>query len=155
MEPTQNSEVTQEAVMPSYNRSDRLLKIVMAAAATLLLIGAVIVGIMLTANEAVNQASTSSVASGKVAIGADGSFSPESIKIKKGQSVTWTNHDSRDSHQIAVTGDTATDSLKGFGTGEQLAKGESYSYVFDKAGTYQYYDVLGSSQHVGTVIVTE
>jgi plastocyanin len=60
-------------------------------------------------------------------------FKPSSIKVKKGSTVTWTNQDDTE-HDVAP--DSPSESFAG---SELLAKGESYSYTFDAAGTYSYH----------------
>jgi amicyanin len=75
-------------------------------------------------------------------------FNPGKITVKKGTKVTWTNQDSV-KHNVAP--DSASDNFKG---SDLLAKGESYSYTFNTAGTYTYH----CSPHPymkGTVEVTE
>jgi len=57
-------------------------------------------------------------------------FTPKTLTIKKGTTITFTNQDS--------VGHTATADDGNFGT-EILAKGESGSVTFDKAGTYTYH----------------
>lgn len=57
-------------------------------------------------------------------------FSPKTLTVKKGTRITFTNQDS--------VGHTATSDDGNFGT-EILAKGESESVTFDKAGTYTYH----------------
>lgn len=59
-------------------------------------------------------------------------FSPRSIRIKKGTTVTWTNHDNMD-HDITPTG--GADDFK---ASDLLGDGESYSFTFNAAGTYTY-----------------
>ncbi len=62
----------------------------------------------------------------------DFSFSPATITIKKGTTVTWTNKDS--------VGHTATpDTPVGEFGSELLAKDQTYSYTFDTAGTFAYH----------------
>lgn len=56
-------------------------------------------------------------------------FSPETISVKAGTVVTWTNLDAA---RHTVQADDASFDSKGFG------KGQSYSYTFGKAGTYRY-----------------
>ncbi len=63
----------------------------------------------------------------------DFNFMPEKIKVKVGTKVTWTNKDSA-KHDIAP--DTESPD---FVASELLAKGESYSFTFTKAGTYNYH----------------
>lgn len=75
-------------------------------------------------------------------------FSPNTIKIKPGQEVTWSN-DSSDARELKAD----TESLPEFGGAESLAAGDSYTYIFDEAGTYNYYDATSPDTHSGTVIV--
>lgn len=76
----------------------------------------------------------------------DFTFSPASITIKVGTTVTWTNEDSVP-HQIAdkPNGDM-------FKSG-QLSQGQSYSFTFDKAGEYDYLCLIHPNM-TGKVIVT-
>ena len=74
-------------------------------------------------------------------------FSPTSITVKKGTTVTWVNKDST-AHTI-----TETDSQKG-PSSASVAPGESYSFSFNAAGTFQYYCSIHPSMK-GTVTVTE
>lgn len=71
-------------------------------------------------------------------------FTPQTIKVKAGTKVTWTNQDTV-KHDVTVDGTEGPES-------ELLAKGESYSYTFDKAGTYEYY-CTPHPYMTGTVIV--
>lgn len=57
-------------------------------------------------------------------------FGPKTLTVKKGTTITFTNQDS--------VGHTATADDGSFNT-ELLAKGESGSVIFDKAGTYAYH----------------
>lgn len=78
----------------------------------------------------------------------DYAFQPAKITVKKGTTVSWTNQDS-DRHDV-----TPTDESTDFKASKLLAKGESYSYTFNTAGTFSYY----CSPHPymkGTVEVTE
>jgi plastocyanin len=56
------------------------------------------------------------------------SFSPTSLDVKVGDTVTWVNNDDA---LHTVTGDGGISS-------PNLAKGESYKQVFDTAGTFSY-----------------
>lgn len=71
------------------------------------------------------------------------SFSPASLTVKVGDTVTWTNQDS--------VGHSATADDKSFETGI-LGQGKSGAITFSKAGTYAYYCSVHSSMR-GTVIV--
>ncbi|MBI3486164.1 cupredoxin family copper-binding protein [Candidatus Daviesbacteria bacterium] len=57
-------------------------------------------------------------------------FSPASITVKVGESVTWTNQDS--------VGHSATADDNSFDTGV-FSQGKSGSFTFSKAGTYTYH----------------
>lgn len=59
-------------------------------------------------------------------------YSPASLTVAVGDTVTWTNHDSAP-HTVTVT-----DGPVKFDSGT-LEQGESYSYTFTEAGTYSYY----------------
>jgi plastocyanin len=68
-------------------------------------------------------------------------FSPASVSVNVGDSVTWTNHDS------------APHNAKGPGiTTPNLKKGQSASVTFSKAGTFSYICTIHPSMH-GKVIV--
>jgi amicyanin len=57
-------------------------------------------------------------------------FSPASLTIKKGETVTWTNQDSAP-HQIA--------SDNGKFQGPSFSKGQTYSFTFNDTGTFPYH----------------
>lgn len=71
------------------------------------------------------------------------SFSPATLTVKVGDSVTWTNQDS--------VGHTATADDNSFDTGV-IENGQSKSVAFNKAGTYTYHCTIHPSMH-GTIIV--
>lgn len=80
-----------------------------------------------------------------------GGFQPQVVKVKKGESVTWINKDSK-SHQIASKqpNDPGANS---FDSQETLGQGDSYTYTFEKSGTYTYGDKVEPTRYAGTVIV--
>lgn len=78
-------------------------------------------------------------------------FSPPSVTIPVGTTVTWTNLD-RVSHTIVNSGTSQ------FGIGQvfksnPLGPGETFSFTFDKAGTYPYHCSI-HTQMKGTITVT-
>lgn len=89
----------------------------------------------------------------QVSITQDG-FSPQTIQIKKGQSVTFTNTDSRE-HQVASDPHPTHTNLPGFDNQEALLMNDSYVYTFEKTGTFTYHDHLNPLKFHGTVVVTE
>jgi len=70
------------------------------------------------------------------------SFSQAELSVEAGTTVKWTNNDSVP-HQIAGTG---------FGS-QSLGQGESYTFTFDQAGTFDYHCAIHPSM-TGKVIVT-
>ncbi len=90
-------------------------------------------------------ASSQPVSTNSVSI-KDFMFSPESITVKKGTTVTWTNQDGT-SHTVTADSGTGPDS----GT---LANGKSYSFTYNTAGTFMYHCNFHSEMK-GTVVVTE
>ena len=79
-------------------------------------------------------------------------FLPESLKIKKGSSVTWINEDTNP-HQVASDPHPIHTQVKEFGSGKVLIKGEKYTFVFEKTGTFTFHDHLNPTNFKGTVIV--
>ena len=66
-------------------------------------------------------------------------YSPFEIKISKGGSVTWTNKDT--AAHTATSGNIKNGPDGKFDTG-LLQPGEKFSQKFDKAGTYEYFDIV-------------
>jgi plastocyanin len=75
----------------------------------------------------------------------DFGYSPGSVAIKAGETVTWTNTGNR-TH--TVTGDDS-----GFDSGS-LSTSDAFSNIFDTPGTYPYHCVIHPNRMNGTVIVT-
>lgn len=74
----------------------------------------------------------------------DLSFDPETVTVRVGTTVTWTNDDPM-AH--TVTADTA-----GLFASKQFFTGETFRYTFTKAGTYTYHCAVHPSMK-GTIIV--
>lgn len=69
------------------------------------------------------------------------SFNPQSVQIKAGSTVTWTNND-------AVKHDVKSDLF----ASPLMAKGETFSFKYETAGTYEYICGVHPSMK-GTIIV--
>ncbi len=82
-------------------------------------------------------------ASGNSVTLANFAFSPATLTVKVGTTVTWTN---KDPATHTVTSDTGV-----FESGN-LAASASYSYVFSKAGTFNYHCSIHPSMK-GSVVV--
>jgi amicyanin len=94
-----------------------------------------------------NSSVKDAVATNKVDI-VDYAYSPKTITVKAGTTVTWTN---QDSVKHDITSDTeSADAPKS----ELLAKGESYSFTFTKPGTYTVHCTPHPYMH-GIIVVTE
>lgn len=78
----------------------------------------------------------------------DFAFNPAVIKVKVGTKVTWTN---QDSIRHTITADEPSSDAP---DSQLLAKGESYSFTFARAGTYGYH-CQPHPYMKATVIVTE
>lgn len=87
----------------------------------------------------------------KVAI-KDFAFSPATIKVKKGTTVTWTNEDSV-GHNVVADGAATEGGLPA--SNALLSKGETYSFTFDTVGTFKYMCAPHSASMKGTVEVVE
>ncbi len=74
-------------------------------------------------------------------------FSPGTITVKRGTTVTWTNNDSL-TH--TVTPDSETDEFRG----SSLSPGETYAVTFNTTGTYNYH-CQPHPHMTGTVTVIE
>jgi len=79
-------------------------------------------------------------------------FVPQTIKIKQGQSVTWVNTDQA-MHQVAADPFPSHSKLPSLYSEESLSQNESYTFTFDKQGTYTYHDPLNPVELKATVIV--
>ena len=91
-------------------------------------------------------ARTAAAQDGDVAVEiADFTFSPGTVEVAVGTTVTWTNNDSAP-HTV-----TADDGA--FDSGE-LAQGDTFGMTFDTAGTYSYFCEI-HPQMTASVVVTE
>jgi amicyanin len=72
-------------------------------------------------------------------------FTPVTLNVKIGDSVTWTNEDSAP-HKLAS--DSGSELASG-----SLSNGQSYSHTFNTAGTYNYHCAIHASMK-GTVVVS-
>ena len=70
-------------------------------------------------------------------------FDPNTIEIRAGDTVTWTNNDNF-THTVKVEGEDD----------HKVGRGSSVSIRFDKPGRYHYVCTLHSKDMDGTVIVT-
>lgn len=101
-------------------------------------------GYMLWQN--MNQVAEEETPTASVSITESG-FNPATIRVKKGQDVTWTNETSMPQSVMSDKTDGSAPQ-----TEEPLATGDSYSFTFEESGTYDYRGDANSA-HKGVVIV--
>jgi plastocyanin len=80
-------------------------------------------------------------------------FEPNSITIKAGQAVTWTDKSTDDMWVASNPHPTHTD-YPGFDALKNIPPNGTYSFTFTKVGTWGYHNHLNPSQQ-GEVIVTK
>lgn len=80
-------------------------------------------------------------------------FAPNLVQIKKGERVTWVNKDTR-SHQVSSNPHPIHNGLPGFDSLKGIKEGGTYSFTFDKVGSWGYHDHLSPAIE-GKIIVTE
>jgi plastocyanin len=78
-----------------------------------------------------------------IVIAKDFMFAPVSITVEAGTTVTWTNRDEEPHTIVSVTG---------LFRSAAIDTNESFSYRFDRPGTYQYLCTI-HPRMVGTVVV--
>jgi plastocyanin len=147
MEPNENN-VPQSAYVGGGHRK---LKVFLAILVVLLIGGGLVTGIILTHKTAADQDSEATAPSAQITITAD-TVTPSTIQVKKGQSVVWINAD-QTPHTLTTDGDVSSENATAFDGSEQLDEGESYSYVFNQAGTYSYFDATNPGRLQGVIIV--
>ena len=86
-----------------------------------------------------------------VSVTAGGTFSPATLTVKKGTKVTWTNSGSA-KVWIASDPHPVHNGYPGLDSGTDLRTGESFSFTFDKAGSWGYHNHFNPTIK-GTVIV--
>lgn len=92
---------------------------------------------------------------GTVQVAAKGfAFGPATTTIKVGTTVTWTNGDTVNHDVVTDPSAPAVNRLEGLKS-PTLKPGESFSYTFNKVGTWNYYCSLHPIRMKGQIIVTE
>ena len=146
-QPSTNKPATNSTTGPATNPSSRRLspKLLLL----ILIVIAVGLAIGLTNHRRAGKAITSPVP--MVSITKSGFF-PKLITIKAGQSVTWTDYDSKP-HSIASDPYPKNDKYPGLNSQGPLQLNDTYTYSFEKTGTYTYHDDLNPYKLQGTVVV--
>lgn len=85
----------------------------------------------------------------------NGTFSPNNLTIKVGTTVTWIVKDDSNTKYMVTSNKTGSVEGKYLFMSDDLTNGQSFSYTFNKTGTYGYYDMnhMDNKKLTGTVIV--
>jgi plastocyanin len=81
----------------------------------------------------------------------DKAYRPSLIKIKVGDSITWTNNDSITPHTVTEGNPANNVPTSGFNSG-LLSQGQTFKHKFDKAGAIEYFCTLHPTM-IGKVVV--
>ena len=110
---------------------------------------ALALGVLLTAGVA------GSVLAGPLDVSVvDKTFEPATITVKAGDTVTWTVTKSIGEPHSVTSGKPGTDQGKDFDSGIGLKDdGQSFTFTFDKPGTYDYFCQVHPTVMTGQVIV--
>ena len=81
----------------------------------------------------------------------DKAYRPSPIKIKVGDSITWTNDDSITPHTVTEGNPANNVPTSGFDSG-LLSQGQTFKHKFDKAGAIEYFCTLHPTM-IGKVAV--
>jgi len=86
---------------------------------------------------------------------ADFAFSPQTLTVPAGATVTWTNNDGAPHTVTATDGPSTSAQTTGAFDSGNFGQGQTFSFTFDKAGTYYYDCTLHAAQASmhGTVVV--
>lgn len=114
------------------------------AAGIIVLSGLGCAGQFTTIKDTTSVPERSVVAGNEVAI-KNFAFSPAELRIKKGETVAWTNEDSAPHTVTSDTGNELSPTI--------LKKGDSYAHTFNNAGTYNYHCSFHSSMKA--IIIVE
>lgn len=83
----------------------------------------------------------------------DSGFGPNTITVKQGTTVRFTNQSSR-GMWVASAVHPTHQLLPGFDQLQSVSKGGSYDYTFTKVGTWKYHNHVNATD-TGTVVVTQ
>ena len=117
----------------------------------IILIAIIAIGVALLVHHKPNSLTNSSNPPAYVSITSNG-FDPATITIKPNKAVVWTNNDTK-AHQVASDPYPSDNALAGFKSASAINNGQTYSFVFNKAGSYSYHDDKNPSTFKGTVVV--
>lgn len=154
-EPEQPVVLQQPGPAPLLTPSPRKARLFTLVAVVLSITALIAAAVVYMQKAALDKESEEAAPVARVNIVARSGFSPSTIKVKKGQTVMWTNTDSQPRNLAAVNAEENQSGPEGFGTDDQLGQGETYAFSFEDVGTYTYNDPVNPLGTNGTVIVEE
>jgi plastocyanin len=103
----------------------------------------------------VSSATATGATSGSAVSIAGFAFSPQTITVSAGTTVTWTNNDGAPHTVTSTDGPATSAATTGAFDSGTLAQGQTFSFTFETAGTFYYDCTLHAAQASmhGTVIV--
>jgi plastocyanin len=111
-------------------------RLVLPVAAALAVL--VLAGCGSSATGTTSQTSTPTAAGGSSVTIKDFAFSPQTLTVKPGTTVTWTNKDSTPHTVTATDGPSTSAETTGLFDSGSLSQGDTFSFTFAKSGTYFY-----------------
>ncbi|MEI9914063.1 MAG: cupredoxin domain-containing protein [Candidatus Saccharibacteria bacterium] len=138
-------------IEPPKTKKKHILLITYIIVVVLLIITVAIMHNHKTTPKMSNNNTVSAISAASVSITPSG-FVPQAVTVRVGQAVTWTNND-KSAHQIASDPYPKDNTLLSLNSKTSILSGHTYSYVFNKPGTYYYHDDLNPYTLKGTVIV--
>ena len=133
---------------PKNNSKKNILVVIVAIVVVALLVVGVV---MLSRNTGKKSSSQLAKKQAEVSI-TSGGFVPATLSVAKGTTVTWKNADNA-RHQVASEPYPSHSNPEGLFSIEPLNTGDTYSYTFNEAGTFNYLDQLNPYKVKGIVIV--
>jgi amicyanin len=109
------------------------------------LLRVLLAGLFLWALTSVAFVSPVSAATSQVAM-QNYAFSPASLTVHVGDTVTWTQHDTAPHNVVTTSAPVAI-------SGPQLSQGQTWSYTFSQAGTYSYYCTVHPDMRAQVVVL--
>ena len=79
-------------------------------------------------------------------------FLPQTLLVKKGSTVTWTNQDNKP-HQVSSDPHPTHSLIPALGKGKLLPAGSSQTFTFTQPGTFTYHDEQNPLKFKGTIVV--
>ncbi len=85
----------------------------------------------------------------------NGTFNPSNLTVKAGTTVTWIVKENSNIKYMVTSNEKGSVEGKYLFMSDDLTNGKSFSYTFNKTGTYGYYDMnhMDNKSLMGTVMV--